>query len=74
MLAGRAATPALAGPDGDGTAAQRALTGDRAEEMIDISRVEGRVKASSVKRVGEIVEKHPEETLAILRSWLHADK
>ena len=74
FLAGRAATPALAGPDGDGTAAQRALTGDRAEEMIDISRVEGRVKASSVKRVGEIVEKHPEETLAILRSWLHADK
>ena len=53
---------------------QRALTDGRPEEMIDISRVEGRVKASSVKRVGEIVEKHPEETLAILRSWLHADK
>ncbi len=41
--------------------------------MIDIDRVEGRVKASSVKRVGEIVDKHPEETLAIVRGWLHSE-
>ncbi len=45
----------------------------RQEEMIDIDRVDGRVKASSVKRVGEIVDKHPEETLAIVRGWLHSE-
>jgi flagellar M-ring protein FliF len=39
--------------------------------LIDIDRVEGRVKASSVKKVGEIVEKHPEEALAIVRSWMY---
>ncbi len=43
------------------------------EELIDIDRVEGRVKASSVKKVGEIVDKHPEEALAIVRSWMYQE-
>lgn len=43
------------------------------EELIDIDRVEGRVKASSVKKVGEIVEKHPEEVLSILRNWMYQE-
>jgi flagellar M-ring protein FliF len=41
------------------------------EHKIDIARIEGQVKASSVKRVAEFVERHPEESVAILRSWLH---
>ncbi|THD79177.1 MAG: flagellar M-ring protein FliF [Phenylobacterium sp.] len=41
------------------------------EQKIDIARIEGQVKASSVKRVSEFVEKHPEESVSILRSWLH---
>lgn len=44
------------------------------EEMIDVDRIEGRVRASSLKRVGEIVDRHPDETLAIVRSWLRADE
>ncbi|MCW8970665.1 MAG: flagellar basal-body MS-ring/collar protein FliF [Rhodospirillales bacterium] len=44
---------------------------DTFEELIDIDRVEGRVKASSVKKVGEIVEKHPEEAIAIIRNWMY---
>jgi flagellar M-ring protein FliF len=39
--------------------------------MIDISHVEGQVKESSVRKVGEIVNKHPDETVAIVRQWLH---
>ncbi len=39
--------------------------------MIDINRIEGQVRESSVKKVGEVVNSHPEEALAILRSWLH---
>lgn len=42
--------------------------------MINVNRIEGQVRASSLKRVGEIVDRHPDETLAILRSWLHADQ
>lgn len=43
------------------------------EELIDIDRVEGRVKASSVKKVGEIVDKHPDEALSILRNWMYQE-
>ena len=46
---------------------------ERFEELIDIDRVEGRVKASSVKKVGGLVEKHPEEALSILRSWMYQE-
>jgi flagellar M-ring protein FliF len=73
LLAGQtAAAPALGGPEAV-AAISRAGGDARPEEMIDIDRVDGRVRASSVKRVGEIVEKHPEESLAIVRSWLHSE-
>lgn len=39
--------------------------------MIDIAQIEGQVKESSVRKVGEIVSKHPDEATAIMRSWLH---
>lgn len=42
-----------------------------AEQRIDIARIEGQVKASSVKKVSEFVDRHPEESLSILRGWLH---
>lgn len=41
------------------------------QNMIDISQVEGQVKESSVRKVGEIVTKHPDETVSIVRQWLH---
>ncbi len=48
---------ALPGPDGDG--------------RMEMAKVDGQVKVSSVKRVSDFVERHPEESVAILRSWLH---
>lgn len=44
-----------------------------ADELIDIEKVEGRVKASSLRKIGEIVEKHPEEALSIIRNWLYQE-
>jgi len=41
------------------------------EQRLDIARIEGQVKASSVKRVAEFVDKHPEESVALIRTWLH---
>jgi len=29
------------------------------------------VRASTVRKIGEIVEKHPEEALSIVRTWLY---
>jgi flagellar M-ring protein FliF len=43
------------------------------DEMIDIENIEGRVNMSSIKRISEIIEKHPEEALSIMRSWIHAE-
>ena len=43
------------------------------EQMIDINQVEGRVRASSLRKIGEIVDKHPEEAVAILRNWMYQD-
>lgn len=72
----------LLGPDG---LPQPQLTGpggvpapipeeeDLSEELIDIDKVEGRVKASSLRKIGEIVEKHPEEALSIIRNWLYQE-
>lgn len=41
------------------------------EQRVDLARVEGQVKASSVKRLAEFVERHPEQSVSTLRSWLH---
>ena len=41
------------------------------DQMIDIGQVEGRVAASSIRKIGEIVDKHPEEAVAIVRSWMY---
>ena len=38
---------------------------------IDISRIDGQVSNNSIKKVGEVVSAHPEEALAIIRTWLH---
>jgi flagellar M-ring protein FliF len=49
------------------------LQAKRAEslaEMIDIDKIEGQVQASAVKRITEIVDKHPEEAAQVIRSWL----
>ncbi|MBM3569481.1 MAG: flagellar M-ring protein FliF [Alphaproteobacteria bacterium] len=46
---------------------------EEAEIMIDLEKVEGQVKASSIKKLGQIVDKHPEEALAIIRNWMYQE-
>ncbi|MFZ5720769.1 MAG: flagellar basal-body MS-ring/collar protein FliF [Pseudomonadota bacterium] len=58
---------------GDG-GSHLALPGPDSSEggsRIDMARVDGQVRASAVKKVSEFVERHPDESVAILRSWLH---
>ncbi len=65
-LGGGVGGGALAGP---GQTLSLAAPND--DVGIDIARIEGQVRASSVKKVAEFVEKHPDESVSILRSWLH---
>ena len=44
---------------------------NRTSAMIDIAQVQGQVHAESVKKVGELAERNPNETVAIMRTWLH---
>ena len=69
LLADQGRSPALTGPGGGGLPVES--DEEQFDELIDIDRVEGRVKASSVKKVGDFIDKHPDETLSILRSWLY---
>lgn len=48
--------------------------GNPIESMIDIAKIEGQVRESSLKKVAEIIGNHPDETMAILRSWLHEEE
>lgn len=43
------------------------------EKLIDVQKVEGRVRASSLRKIGEIIEKHPEEAVSILRNWIYQE-
>lgn len=68
----------LSGPSGSGGALSQGLLESEGEDnaleqMIDIGKVEGRVKASSLRKIGEIVEKHPEESVGILRNWIYQE-
>jgi flagellar M-ring protein FliF len=64
--------PALAAPGGASAMMTAAAAEREAQDaMIDIGQVEGRVAASSIRKIGEIVEKHPEEAVAIVRSWMY---
>jgi flagellar M-ring protein FliF len=40
-------------------------------KMIDIAQVQGQVHAQSVQKVGELADRNPNETISIIRNWLH---
>ncbi|MCP5411608.1 MAG: flagellar M-ring protein FliF [Alphaproteobacteria bacterium] len=63
---------ALPAPAADGEAAQAAPGALPATQAnIDTSRIEGQVRESAIRKVGEVVDAHPDEALAIIRTWLH---
>jgi flagellar M-ring protein FliF len=66
------AKPALEGPVGEFEPAP--LEEEETESnMIDVQKVQGKVKASSVKKVEDIVENYPTETVSVIRSWMTED-
>lgn len=45
----------------------------RTDSKIDIAQVEGRIQESAIKKVSEIIKSNPDESVAIVRTWLYAD-
>jgi flagellar M-ring protein FliF len=44
------------------------------ESMINLDKVRGRVKSSSVRQITEIVDTQPDETLSVLRQWMNKEQ
>ena len=57
---GRSGMLALTGPDSPG----------EDESMVRLGNIDGAVRASSLRSVAELVDKHPEESLAVMRGWM----
>jgi len=49
---------------------QALIPGNATAHLIDVAQVQGQVHAQSVHRVGELAERNPNETVAIVRQWL----
>jgi flagellar M-ring protein FliF len=70
-VAGALPAPAAPGQPTTDAAGQPLQILPAPQPGIDLSRIEGQVRDSSVKKIGEVVNAHPEEALAIIRTWLH---
>ena len=63
---------ALAGQGGSGGGADgpAALGVPDEDEMMQLANVEGAMRVASIRRVSELVDSHPEESLTMLRNWI----
>jgi flagellar M-ring protein FliF len=64
---------ALAAPAAGTALAVAAGAAQNPANQIDLDSIDGRMGASSMKKIGEIVDKHPDETVAILRNWIYQE-
>jgi flagellar M-ring protein FliF len=46
---------------------------ERLDAGIDVARITGQVRASSIRKMSEVVANHPDESITIIRSWLAED-
>lgn len=42
------------------------------DELINMNKIDGRIKVSSLKKVNDIVEKNPDAAVNIIRGWLYS--
>jgi flagellar M-ring protein FliF len=44
------------------------------DQMIDINQVEGRVRASSIRKITEMIDRHPEQAVNLIRQWINQEQ
>ena len=47
--------------------------GGSGESMIDVANIKGGMRASSMKKVVEIIDKYPDETMGVVRNWMQSE-
>lgn len=71
MLMAMPGNPALAAPTGVSPGIAEPSFATQADDtLVNVQGVEGKVKASTLKKVEEIVDNYPTETVSVLRSWM----
>lgn len=71
MLTAMPGNPALAAPTGSGPGvAEPSFATQVDDTLVNVQGVEGKVKASTLKKVEEIVDNYPTETVSVIRSWM----
>ncbi|HWP16039.1 MAG TPA: flagellar M-ring protein FliF C-terminal domain-containing protein, partial [Xanthobacteraceae bacterium] len=68
--AGMAALPGAASANQALPEVPLQVTPSQTSRMIDMAQVQGQVHAQSIQKVGELAERNPNETVAIVRQWL----
>lgn len=69
LLAATGMSPALEAP-ASGAGPHTMEEEEEEDNLIDVQKVQGKVKASAVKKVEGIVENYPQETVSVLRGWM----
>jgi flagellar M-ring protein FliF len=69
MLAAAAQQAQLAPPGADGMPLPEGEMGEL-DATLDMQNVEGQVKQSSIKKIHDLVDSHPAETVSVIRNWM----
>ena len=67
----KGARPVSVASGGESLALPAAQPANAAAQMIEIAKITGQMRADSVERIGEMVNTNPQETVAVLRNWIH---
>ncbi|MGH6893751.1 MAG: flagellar basal-body MS-ring/collar protein FliF [Dongiaceae bacterium] len=79
---GAAAALAIPGPSPTGlpglpampSASEAEAIAAEIDQMIDLNQVEGRVRASSVRKISDLVDQHPEQAVNLIRQWVYQEQ
>ena len=47
---------------------------ETAEELVNLNKVDGRIKVSLVKKLNTMVEKNPDAAVNVIRNWLYSNE
>lgn len=69
-----AALGGAGGGGGGGSFSSGSMGGmDSGDSLIDVANIKGGMRSSSMKKVNEIIDKFPDETMNVIRNWVEND-
>jgi hypothetical protein len=72
-----AALPLSGASGGGGMAPMGAVPAEEESEtdkLIDVANIKGGMKSSTMRKINEVVDKYPEESMNVLRQWTSSNK